>query len=899
MNKFMGLLVVALLAFSYSATAQEKHQATRVGTMSAPILVPSIADQMKDGTVKYADNTPQLGHAKGKASSNVVPGKGAPTGPDPLVALQRNAVQTPTRMPNLVFTADISQATPSDPTGAAGVNQYMAAWNSAFRIFDKNGNPESPELALGTIFPGNNIGDPIIFFDADVDNGPGEPKGRFVITEFDSAPNGFNVAVSNTADAMTTTWNVYTTGFGTGAFPDYTKFSVWGDSYIVTANINATERVFAVERDEMILGNAAQFVAFPLPGIATNGFYSPQGFHITDDQHPPAGTPAPIIYMQDDAWGGVPAGFDHLQIWEATIDWANPANHAIASSQEIGPADGLTPFVSVFDGGSFSNRPQPGGPDLDVLQATVMNQVQYRRFAGHNSVVLNFVVNAEADTGGELAGVRWYELRQTSDGMPWTIFQEGTYTAPEGRDAYSASMVMNSEGDIAMAYSSSSATDAISIRYTGRQDGDAPGVMTSLEQLIAQSTAANPSNRFADYVQLTIDPVDDSFWHIAEYFEPSRRDVVANFELLEPMPDDIGVSSIDSPTDGVLTNAEDITVSIRNFGNNDIVNPMVQYSIDGVTSPAEMFVGTISAGATEPFTFAAQADLGVDGQTYTIFATTMLAGDSDPDNNSSTVMVTNAAQSCIPTTTGGCNVDGIKRFVLNTIDADDGGNGCNTEPAGSPQGYSDRTDLETTLFNAAGQNEYVLQAQQNWTGGPGVSALSVWIDFNDDGTFAADEQLIAGEFYQEVAVLEDFNLTIPVGAALGSHTLRAKGIDTSGAGDINDPCADSQFGEVQDYTVIIDEPLSVEDNAFDSSDLVISTTDNQQFEISLTTAFEGRTAISVFNIAGQKLAYNNLTKEGNQFNYNLDMSYAATGVYIVQFDGIDGGSKISAKIVVK
>ncbi len=631
MSKFMKLVVVALLAFGFNATAQEKFPAGSKGTLPAPILVPSIADQIKNGTVKYADNTPQLGHPKGKPGNNVVPGKGALEAPDPLIELQRNTVQTRMRAPNLIFTADISQATPSDPTGAAGVNQYMAAWNSAFRIFDKDGNPESAELALGTIFPGNNIGDPIIFFDAEAENGDGEPRGRFVITEFDNNPNGFNVAVSTGPDAMTSAWHVYTTGFGTGAFPDYTKFSVWGDSYIVTANVNNGangDRVFAVERNEMLQGNAAQFVGFPLPGIATNGFYSPQGFHITDDQHPDPGTPAPIIYMQDDAWAGVTE--DHLQIWEATIDWANPANHGIVSAQEIGPSEGLTPFVSVFDGGSFSNRPQPGGPDLDVLQATVMNQVQYRRFGTHNSVVLNFVINDNVNQA-ELAVIRWYELRQPTgdDTEDWEIYQEGTYVAPDGRDAYSGSMVMNTEGDIALAYSSSSATDMISIRYTGRQSDDALNVMTSAEELIAQSTGANPSNRFADYVQLTIDPVDDTFWHIAEYFEPTRRDVVANFELLEPMPDDIGVSSIDGPMSGVLTNAEDITVSIRNFGNNDITDPMVSYSVDGVEVATEMFSGTITAGTTESYTFTAQADLGVDGQTYEIFATTLLSGDSN------------------------------------------------------------------------------------------------------------------------------------------------------------------------------------------------------------------------------------------------------------------------------
>ena len=539
----------------------------------------------------------------------------------------------------------------------------MAAWNSAFRIFDKNGNPVTDELDLGTIFPGNNIGDPIVFFDAEADNGPENPKGRFVITEFDDNPNGFNIAVAMGPDPNESDWYVYTTEFETGSFPDYPKFSVWGDSYIVTANIiNSGDRIFAIERNEMLQGNIAQFAGFPLPGIETNGFYSPQGFHITDDQHPTPGTPAPIIYMQDDTWSGVTE--DHLQIWEATIDWANPANHSIVSAQEIGPAEGLTPFLSVFDGGSFSNRPQPGGPDIDVLQAIVMNQVQYRRFGTHNSVVLNFVINA--DPANELAVIRWYELRQPTgdDTEDWEIFQEGTYAAPEGRDAYSASMVMNSVGDIAMAYTSSSATDMISIRYTGRRDGDALGVMTSAEELIAQSTAPNSNIRLADYVQLTIDPVDDSFWHIAEYFEPSRRDVVANFELLEPMADDIGVTSIDSPAGGILTNEEAITVSIRNFGNNDITNPMLQYSIDGVDSPAEMFVGTIEAGVTEVFTFLATADLGVDGQVYTITATTLLEGDSNTNNDSSTVTLINAFDLCEPESDCDTFDDGVTMLQL-------------------------------------------------------------------------------------------------------------------------------------------------------------------------------------------------------------------------------------------
>ena len=644
MTKMTKLALAALLFIGFTTIAQESFGPSSTGTLEGPVLVPSIADQERDGTIIYADNTPKEGHPKLRHGNKAVPGKGLPKGNDPLLGIQEAAERINTRTPDLIFTADISQATPSDPTGAAGPNHYVAAWNSSYRIFDKDGNALTAELSLATLFPGNAIGDPIVFFDANVDNGPGEPRGRFVITEFDNNPNGFNVAVSGGPDPVNDPWFVYTTGFGTGAFPDYTKFGIWGDAYVVTANINngaAGDRVFAVDREQMLQNLPAGFIGFPLPGIVASGFYSPHAFHITADQTVPAGTPAPIIFMQDDGFAGTTE--DHLQIWEATIDFDNPASSSIVSAQELFEADGVSPFTGIFDGGSFSNRPQGGGVDIDVLQNTIMNQVQYRRFGSHNSVVLNFVIDAEG--AGELAAIRWYELRQTTDGMPWTVFQEGTYTAPDGRDAYSGSMVMNSLGDIAMGYTSSSATDRISIRYTGQinsgDNGPAdPGIMNAAEQLIAQSTAANPSNRLADYVHMTNDPEDDSFWHIAEYFEPSRRDVVANFTLQAPEPDDIGVLSVDTPVNGSLTDTESITVTIRNFGSNDITDPMVQYTIDGGAPVTEQFSGTISAGTNESYTFTETADLST-GSSFVICGTTSLAGDTDTSNDESCVTVVN------------------------------------------------------------------------------------------------------------------------------------------------------------------------------------------------------------------------------------------------------------------
>lgn len=606
-------MLAVLVASSTFTFAQQPGAAgpTTRGYMATPTKVESIAKQMRDGTAIHNDESVRRVAPPKRRLNGIVPGKGS-NGPD-------GALQTspPTRAgggPSLVFEADTaSNFGVTDPTGAIGPNHYVAAWNSAFRIFDRDGNPLTPELSLGTIFPGNTLGDPIILYD--------ELADRFLITEFDQSPNGFNVAVSMGPDPVNDGWHVYTTGFGTGAFPDYTKFSIWSDGYYVTANIGSSNRVFAVERDKMLEGDDAQFVGFQLPGLSSpiGGFYSPQGFSVTGGSHPEPGNFS-VVYMQDDAWGGV--SDDHLKVWTLNVDWTNTGNSNSSQPQIIDAAD----FIATFDNGSFGNLQQPNGVSIDALQATVMNQAQFRQFLDYNSVVFNFVVDTDP-SGGELAGIRWYELRQTASGEPWTVFQEGTYTAPAGRHAFQGSMGMDIYGNIGMAYCSVSTSDMVSIRYTGRLDGDTAGDMTFGESLIAQSTGQSGGARFADYVHLTVDPNDDrTFWHIAEYFNANRRDVVGVFNLGNPLPNtDVAIIEI-LPDSGTALGTEDITVTIENYGTSAVTSVPVSYSVDGSTPVEETYSGSIAPGATDTYTFTVPFDFsGI--QTYRIETRTELGGD--------------------------------------------------------------------------------------------------------------------------------------------------------------------------------------------------------------------------------------------------------------------------------
>ncbi len=979
MKKLSLLIAFALLIATGGLLAQNSNQElthpSDYGVMPAPITVPSIAQQIKDGTFIGVDEDAEIRHGQPKRSGAniIVPGKGLPKGNDALAQEHSSIMKHRGKEPILVFDANSSNITPSDPTGAVGPNHYVGAWNMSFRIFDKEGNPLTANASLSTLFPGNNLGDPIVLYDVEAD--------RFIITEFDNSPNGFNVAICKGPDPVNDDWYIYTTGFSTGSFPDYTKFSIWSDAYYVTANINANNKVFAIERNEMLQGNPSQFVKFPLPGISTSGFYSPQFFNVTDGELPPEGN-ATIVYLQDDAWGGVST--DHLKLWTVNVDWTDTPASTISSAEEII----TTPFTSVFDGGSFSNAPQQGGPDQDVLQATIMNQAQYRMFPDHNSAVFNFVVDAIGP--GEKAGIRWYELRQDTHGDPWTIYQEGTYTSPyNNKYAFSGSMAMDGQGNIGMAYTTCSNTDRIAIQYTGRLVGDTLGQMTVDETLIAQSTSSNSSNRLADYVHLTVDPENENtFWHIAEYFKGGRKDVVGVFQISVDIMRDIAMLGINSPSSGTLTDDEEIEITVINYGLDSLWNIPVNYQVDNGDVVSEIIPGPIANGESMQYTFTQTANFGVLGQTYEVLAYTTMIDDEDILNDTATKTVIHIAPTDIgvssiltPVSGTGLNDDEqIKVIISNygsetqtdfdvTFNLDDYTHteqvsGPLVYPFSVPYIFTETVDLSslgtyslsayTTLTGDFDQNndttvsiientlcqptsscaeghgfykfqlgtldntsecsetgyndftEFSTELTDNSendltiTTHFGDQYVSIWIDFNDNFLFEEDEIVVNNSIIapgEGVGVYtETITLTIPNGSNLGQHIMRAKT-------NWNDSvpvtaCQGTTYGETEDYTVDVVLNIGVNEIPLKNSELIIKTLANNQFEISLDASIMKETLIiNLHDVMGRNLVQNRVENINGKYVYNLDMSYAKPGAYIVRLGNHSYG-KVK-RIVVK
>lgn len=412
---------------------------------------------------------------------------------------------------------------PGDPSLDVGPNHVVQMVNgqggSNVEIWDKSGNSLSSFVFDGITSIGG-AGDPIVIYDQLAD--------RWLLSEFAAAGNTLVIAISQTADP-TGVYFIYS--FDTPAFPDYPKYGIWNDSYIVTTNEN-NSRIYAFDRAALLAGpsntglGSPTVQEFDLTNFNTIGFQAGTPVNLDGMTLPPAGAPGMIMRMADDGWAGVTQ--DRLEIFELTLDFTTPANSSLSAAINL-PTQ---PFDTELNGfTAFSAIAQPGTTlELDPLRELLMNKIIYRNFGSHESLVCNHVTDV---TGNDDAGVRWYELRRTGGTAgSWVIYQQGTYS-PDNTSRWMASIGINADGSIGLAYNVSDATSVFpGLRYTGRKECDPLGDMTFPETTIIDGSAANGSNRYGDYNTLSVDPVDQTFWFTGQYNPTSRWATrVANFEI--------------------------------------------------------------------------------------------------------------------------------------------------------------------------------------------------------------------------------------------------------------------------------------------------------------------------------------------------------------------------------
>lgn len=214
-------------------------------------------------------------------------------------------------------------------------------------------------------------------------------------------------------------------------------------------------------------------------------------------------------------------------------------------------------------------------------------------------------------------------------------------------------------------------------------------------------------------------------------------------------------------------------------------------------------------------------------------------------------------------------------------------------------GYSDLTSTVFTLdLNSSGNN---ISVTKFWTdtNTQFKEAVSVWIDFNHNGSFESSEKIMESESSYITPVSTTFTVPNIPDAKLGTTRMRVimKYYNSSG-NTADDPCETFSYGEVEDYTVdIIDSTLNT--STFSESDIsVYPNPFNNTIQVKLNN-INTSVGINVFDISGRSvLSLENQSPINNEILVT-NLSSLSSGTYFIKVTENTTQSHIIKRIIKK
>ena len=199
-------------------------------------------------------------------------------------------------------------------------------------------------------------------------------------------------------------------------------------------------------------------------------------------------------------------------------------------------------------------------------------------------------------------------------------------------------------------------------------------------------------------------------------------------------------------------------------------------------------------------------------------------------------------------------------------------------------GYEDYSSI---IAYVSRSDAYELTVNTNNDGA--TTNTYAFIDWNQDCVFDDNE------IYPIVDSI--ISITIPETAALGETKLRI--ITKDDANGTPKECELNFNGEVEDYTVSVDESYATNQNLF--SDLKIGQIPVERSNMSVTINFKVKdkdsTVISLFDLSGRLLKTEAYTIQSSRFIKDFTLGSASSGIYLLQIQ--NGGKHITKNIVIK
>ncbi|MEM7084828.1 MAG: proprotein convertase P-domain-containing protein [Bacteroidota bacterium] len=331
--------------------------------------------------------------------------------------------------------------------------------------------------------------------------------------------------------------------------------------------------------------------------------------------------------------------------------------------------------------------------------------------------------------------------------------------------------------------------------------------------------------------------------------------------VLHVFANDLGVVDIVEPNSGEGLSNETVIVTIENFGGAPQSNFDVSYEVDGGGAVTETVAGPIPAGGTLDYTFAATANLSAFGS-YEFVATTVLGTDSDNTNDSFTKTVVNL-DCASQTNDNDFSIGPDAGTVTNSVIT-----------------YADNFTINDLNVN--------VNIEHTWVGDLTIELIG------PDNTTVLLADGVCGDCDDMTDVTFDDEAANPISSATdpisGPYQPEGSLADFDGMQTIGDwtlritDNANQDGGTLLDWTLqSCGGILGLGDN-FNNTELLIVNQGNNQFKILMpTTEVTNTLLLTVTNMLGQRLFSYPLDNESNSgYEYDLDMSHVAAGIYIIR-----------------
>lgn len=194
---------------------------------------------------------------------------------------------------------------------------------------------------------------------------------------------------------------------------------------------------------------------------------------------------------------------------------------------------------------------------------------------------------------------------------------------------------------------------------------------------------------------------------------------------------------------------------------------------------------------------------------------------------------------------------------------------------GADGGYADYTSLSASVY--AGDDATVTFSC-GFKSNSYTEYWHIWIDWNADGSFDSDEEMVSTSSSSNGELSESF--TVPSSATVGSTVMRV----TMKYNDEATSCESFSYGEVEDYTInVLGRSRGVSETAIADAELVVYPNPTSNFVEIKYSDDSDLGLINIYNTSGKRVK----SIDSDKTYETIDVSDLPNGVYSISIQSAD------------